>query len=164
MIRVAEPPACALDIDQVERPEDDARQRLQPPPPLPTRQARQTPPPTPSSSHIQIIIIYIIIRTNRAAPTIPLVTVSETRLYNVILREENNNKNGELLKLQSPSAIVILWLPFVYYYAIFFQSFFSSRKKVNEPKENLPCRKTGFRRKAHTRARQWSWPTGSRRK
>lgn len=33
----------------------------------------------------------------------------------------------------------------------FFPIFFSSRKKVNEPKENPPCWKTGFRREAHTR-------------
>jgi len=40
----------------------------------------------------------------------------------------------------------------------FFPIFFSSRKKVNEPKENPPCRKTGFRREAHTSGQQRSWP------
>lgn len=82
------------------------------------------------------------------------------RYYNFRRRKKYKWRITKIaITLQSPSAIVVvLWLPFVYYYAIFFSIFFSSRKKVNEPKENLPCRKTGFRREAHTRARQRSWP------
>jgi len=74
-----------------------------------------------------------------------------------IIFGEEKNKNGELLKLRLHCnhrrhlvATIRLLL------CSFFPISFSSRKKVNELKENLPCRKTGFRREAHTRARQRS--------